>query len=174
MSGQRADQPGPAVRVAFVDVLVLRGSGEALEVLCLRRAPAARSPGSWEVVHGHIDPGETPVVAALREMREETGLQALQLYNLSRVEMFYRHTADEVVLIPVFAVFVPANGQVRVSAEHDRFEWLTPDQARARLAWPRERREVVDAVVLFGDGGAGVLEDVLWVEREEWAAKGER
>src|SRR5437762_14258642 len=42
-----------------------------LEVLVLRRGPDGRSPGSWETVHGTVDPGETPVAAALRELQEE-------------------------------------------------------------------------------------------------------
>src|SRR3989454_9601033 len=61
-------------RVAFVDVYVLRPTPGGLEALGLRRGATAgnRSPGSWETVHGHIEPGETPVAAALREVREET------------------------------------------------------------------------------------------------------
>lgn len=147
----------------YVDTYVLRGAGDALELLVLRRAAGGRSPGSWETVHGTIEPGETPLQASLRETREETGLAAERVYNASRVEMFYRHSADEVVLIPVFAAFVPAAARVQLSAEHDSAEWLTPQEATGRLTWPRERRALGDIVQLFGAGGAGLLEDVLRV-----------
>ena len=150
-------------RVAYVDVLVLRGALASLEVLCLRRGPHGRSPGSWEAVHGHIDPGETAAAAARREVLEEAGAESERLYNLSRVESFYRHASDEVVLIPVFAAFLRADAEVRISPEHDRFEWLPPDQARARMSWPRVRREIDDVMGLLGSGGAGVLEDMLRV-----------
>jgi len=148
-------------RVAYVDVIVLRESGPTLEVLCLRRGPHGRSPGSWEAVHGHIDPGETAVATARRELLEEAGEEAERLYNLSRVESFYRHTTDEVVFIPVFAAFFRADADVRISPEHDQFQWLPPDQARARMSWPRVRREIDDVMGLLGSGGAGVLEDML-------------
>ena len=69
----RRRPPVTAIRVCFVDTLVLRGAGERLEVLVLRRAPGGRNPGSWETVHGTIESGETPVQASLRELREETG-----------------------------------------------------------------------------------------------------
>jgi 8-oxo-dGTP pyrophosphatase MutT (NUDIX family) len=145
-------------RVAYVDVLVLRGAGPTLDVLCLRRASHGRSPGSWEAVHGHIDPGETPVAAALREVREEAGARPARLYNLSRIETFYRHTTDEVVLIPVFAAFLRWEAEVALSPEHDQFEWLPPHEARARMSWPRVRRELDDVMALLCGrtrGGAG-------------------
>jgi dATP pyrophosphohydrolase len=152
-----------ATRVAFVDTYVVRRAGDALELLLLRRAPPGRCPGSWETVHGTIEPGETPVAACLRETREETGLEPERVYNASRVEMFYRHADDEVALIPVFVAFVAPGSAPRLSAEHDDAQWLPPDTAAARVSWPRERRGIEDVVRLFGKGGAGLLEDVLRV-----------
>jgi ADP-ribose pyrophosphatase len=152
-----------SVRVSLVDLYVLRGAGAGLECLVLRRAAGGRCPGSWETVHGHIEPGEAPADAARRELQEETGLAPERLYNLSRVETFYQHRLDEVALVPVFAAFVPAAAAVRTGAEHDRFEWLRPAEARKRFAWPREARGLDDAVALLGEGGAGPVEDVLRV-----------
>jgi 8-oxo-dGTP pyrophosphatase MutT (NUDIX family) len=151
------------VAVSLVDVYVLRSAGAALECLALRRSAGGRCPGSWETVHGHIEPGESPSAAAQRELREETGLEPLRLYNLSRVELFYQHRADEVALVPVFAAFVDPAAEVRISPEHDRYAWLGPDAARGRFAWPRERRTLDDLIALIGRGDGGVLEDVLRV-----------
>ncbi len=152
-----------ALLTKFVDVYVLRGAGPALEVLVLRRGPGGRCPGSWEAVHGHIEADESPADAARRELAEETGLVPDRLYNLSRVELFYQHRLDQVALVPVFAAFVPPAGDARPGPEHDRLEWLGPDQARARFAWPRERRALDDIRVLFAEGDAGPLDDVLRV-----------
>ena len=151
------------VRVCFVDSYALRGAGDRLEVLVLRRGPHGRCPGSWEAVHGTIEPGETPVQASLRELREETGFSAERLYNVSRTEAFYQHASDEMALIPVFAAFVAANSSPRLSREHDRAEWLAPAEAARRFAWPRERRALDDILSILGGGDAGLLEDVLRV-----------
>ncbi|MFL5496905.1 MAG: NUDIX hydrolase [Gemmatimonadales bacterium] len=151
------------IRVALVDVYVLRGTGPALECLVLRRAAGGRCPGSWEAVHGHIEAGERPADAALRELQEETGLTPLRLYNLSRMESFYLHRSDEVALVPVFAAFVPADATVRLGPEHDGSEWLPPEAALRRFAWPREGRALEDILVLLGGGDGGAVEDVLRV-----------
>jgi len=152
-----------SVRVSLVDLYVLRGGGSTLECLVLRRAPGGRCPGSWETVHGHIEPEETPTDAARRELAEETGLVPERLYNLSRVEAFYQHRKDEIALVPVFAAFVSPGAAVRTGEEHDRHEWLTPPDASGRFAWPREARALEDAVALLGSGAAGAVEDVLRV-----------
>jgi 8-oxo-dGTP pyrophosphatase MutT (NUDIX family) len=152
-----------AIRVAFVDTLVLRGAGSTLQVLLLRRAPHGRNPGSWETVHGTIEEGETPVQASLRELREETGLTPDRFYNLSRIEGFYQHKSDELVIIPAFAAFVGADALPLLSREHDAFVWLMPRDAAKRFAWPRERRALEDVLSIVGSGGGGLLDDVLRV-----------
>lgn len=151
------------VRVSVVDVYPLRVGGAGLEVLVLRRAAGGRCVGNWETVHGHIEPDERPVDAALRELREETGLQPRALYNVSRVESFYQHRTDEIALIPVFAALIGTGAEPVLSAEHDGMEWLGFAEAAQRLAWPRERRALQDITILLGRGGAGPLEDVLRV-----------
>jgi dihydroneopterin triphosphate diphosphatase len=154
------------IRVAYIDVYVLRPADrgrEAWEVLALRRGGAGRSAGSWETVHGSIESGETPTEAALRELREETGLVPSRLYNASRLESFYHHRTDEVALIPVFAALVSGDAEVRLSPEHDALVWLAPADAAARFSWPRERRALEDVVLLFRKGDGGLLEDVLRV-----------
>ncbi len=152
-----------SVRVSLVDVYVLRGAESSLECLVLRRAAGGRCSGSWETVHGHIEPGEHPAEAAARELAEETGLMPLRLYNVSRVESFYQHRIDEVALVPVFAAFVTLESPVRLGPEHDRFEWVTPATAESRFAWPRERRALEDIVALFRGAQAGAVDDVLRV-----------
>lgn len=152
-----------AIRVCFVDTFVLRRGGVEWEVLVLRRSARGRNPGSWETVHGTIEPGETPVQASLRELREETGLAPERFYNLSRIEGFYQHRTDELAIIPAFAALVAADALPRLSDEHDACVWLPPDEAARRFAWPRERRALDDVLSIVGVEGGGLLDDVLRV-----------
>ena len=151
------------VRVLIVDVYVLRPDGPGVQVLCLRRAPGRRCAGTWETVHGHIVEGERPVDAALRELGEETGLSPERLYNASRVEAFYLHRRDTMALIPVFCAIVGTDARLVISEEHDRAEWVSGGEAGNRFAWPREQRALADVLRLFGEGDAGLVDDVLRV-----------
>ena len=149
------------VRVGVVDVVVLRAVGRAWKVLALRRA-SGRSPGSWEFVHGHIEKGELPAVAARRELGEESGLTTDRLYSIT-ANSFYLLKTDTVQVALVFAAIVESD-RVVLSAEHDRFEWLSLAAAQKRLTWPRDGESVRHAVTLLKRGDAGVVEDVLRVE----------
>ena len=94
-------------------------------------------------------------------MHEETGLAPSRLFNLSRVELFYQHRTSEVALVPVFAAFVADSAEPTLGSEHDAAEWLTPEEAGARVAWARESRAIEDIVRMLGTGDAGPLADVL-------------
>lgn len=145
-----------------VDVYVIRPHRSAWRVLTLQRALDTRCPSSWETVHGHVTEGERPAVAAVREVREETGLAVDRLYNVT-VQPFYLHAIDTVELAVVFAAFVREPGPVVLSAEHRAHEWLPVSLARKRFVWPRSRLALDDIVALLKRGHAGPVEDVLRV-----------
>jgi dihydroneopterin triphosphate diphosphatase len=144
-----------------VDVFVFRHVADGLRVLALRRAVGTRCTGAWEIVHGRMEPAERPEDAALREVREETGLTVERLYNLT-CQPFYLHRLSTVQMAVVFVAFV-LNDDVTLGFEHDQAEWLMPDEAMARLSWPRSISALRDAVQVFHTGDAGPVEDVLRV-----------
>lgn len=57
--------------------LILHPAGDA--VLIARRTPEAHLGGFWEFPGGKCEPGETPEACAVRETREETGLEVFVL-----------------------------------------------------------------------------------------------
>jgi dATP pyrophosphohydrolase len=132
-------------------------------ILTMRRAAGVRCTGAWELVHGSIEPGETPADAARREVLEETGLAVERLYSIT-VNPFYLPTVDVVQMAMVFAAVVPADIPVTLGIEHDASAWLRPVAAIARLQWPREHAAVRYAMHLLRTGDAGAAEDVLRIE----------
>lgn len=150
------------INVGTVDAYLISVRTEGWRILTLQRSTNTRCPLAWETVHGRIEPGEEPEQAAVREVREETGLEVQRLYNVC-VQPFYLHRIRTVELAVVFAAFVEPDANVRLGEEHVRSEWLTPDLALERFVWPRERAALRDILLLLRSGDAGPVEDVLRV-----------
>jgi len=152
------------VRVSIVDLLVARFAASGLEVLLLRRAPGMRCAGAWETVHGKIEHGERPDAAAMRELREETGLDCERLYNIT-LGGFYLHTQGVLSLTVVFCALVAADAVPVIGEEHDASRWLPIAAAMDECAWPREREAMQHVAHLLRNGrDGGAVEDVLRVQ----------
>jgi 8-oxo-dGTP pyrophosphatase MutT (NUDIX family) len=149
------------IEVGTVDVFVIHESPAGWRVLALQRALDTRCPTAWEPVHGHIEPGEEPQDAAIREVREETGLQVERLYVV-RVQPFYLRKRQAVEMAIVFAAFV-RDARIATSLEHQQHAWLTVDEALTRFAFPGERASLREIVELLSTGDAGPVDDVMRV-----------
>jgi 8-oxo-dGTP pyrophosphatase MutT (NUDIX family) len=72
----RRAQAAPGRRPAAVAVLLSPGADGRAGFLLTRRAAALRTHArQWALPGGRLEPGERPVEAALRELREEVGLE---------------------------------------------------------------------------------------------------
>ena len=97
-------------------------------VLMTRRAPQKSYSGFYECTGGCAFAGETPALAATRELREETGLE-LENPFLARV----CRRVDDFAFTYIFRA--PLSAQPRPqSGETVAPEWLTPDRYAALLA----------------------------------------
>jgi len=166
VSSQRLGEPSLTVSqlsIGTIDVYVIRPLPAGWRVLVLQRALETRCPTAWETVHGHIEEGEEPEDAAIREVREEAGLEVSRLYNVT-VQPFYLHRSHTVQLAVVFAAFVDEPATLTLGSEHQRAEWLTVDEALDRFQWPREREALREIAHLLRTGDAGPVEDVLRVK----------
>lgn len=123
--------------------------GAPLEFLLIRRAPGRIFPGFWQCVTGGIEAGERVPLAALREVREETGFGPAQIeafYDLDQVAHFYDERSDEVVAAALFAVRVAPDAEPRLSGEHDGARWVGREGAERLAVWPAYR-DTLDRIV---------------------------
>jgi len=126
--------------VYFVTVLVIRLHGEGYQLLMARRSEGRYMGGTWHVISGGIEPDETAVQAALREMREEAGLVPAELYCLGAITSFYRPDNDSLNIAPMFCAIVDEDAAVAINPEHTAFEWIDVSEAASRLMWPGDRQ----------------------------------
>ena len=105
-------------RVAAV-VLVRQG-----RVLLAHRRPDRRwYPDCWDLIGGHVEPGETPRDAAARECAEEIGVTVTRLGPVPMA------TGDASMELHAFVATSwhgePAN---LATDEHDDLRWFRPDE----------------------------------------------
>jgi dihydroneopterin triphosphate diphosphatase len=155
-AGRRRDD-GPLLRLVRLEV----AAAEKVEFLLLRRAKTdAILPGLWQGVSGGLEPGESSMDAALRELTEETGIARASiehLYHLDQVNQFLGPSTNEILSAAVLAVRVSPDVEPVVSHEHDALRWASPEEALELAVWPAYRESI-----------RRVVEILLDPERAKW------
>ena len=133
--------------IVVVHLLVSHRGAQGDELLLLRRPAVGVAGGLWAPPGGHLEGGETPMRAALRECREELGVvlsgplepRALLVYdddgdagfNL----VFHGRLERRATLVPDPAAASDARYWPRTALPEDRVPWL--DAALAAGASPK-------------------------------------
>ena len=125
-------------------VVVVRRDGE---LLVMRRAPERL--GYWSLVSGGLEPDETSWHAAVRELREETGLET-QIRKLP-ISLSYSLLDDppairaryapgiERITVHAFVTDAPADWEPTLDAEHDLYRWCDLDAALELMKYETAR-----------------------------------
>jgi 8-oxo-dGTP diphosphatase len=99
--------------------------------LLLKRAEDNIFPdnvGKWECPGGRVEPNENPEHTALRELKEEAGLEGRIVKELPELQMNDDRVQSK---CRVYLVEINSN-QVRLSEEHSDFLWLAPEEVKEK------------------------------------------
>jgi bis(5'-nucleosidyl)-tetraphosphatase len=94
--------------------------------------------GHWDFAKGNIEYGENESQAALREIREETGIESVHFLEgfRVRIEYYYKRDGNLVHKEVVFFLARSDSQRVILSNEHIGYSWCDFDRS---LAEPTER-----------------------------------
>jgi 8-oxo-dGTP pyrophosphatase MutT (NUDIX family) len=133
--------------------VVVRGDREVVVIVPTRRAPnGARVLG---LPKGHVDPGETPLQAAEREVREETGVVAELVRDLGEVRYWYRREGRTISKAVSFYLFRYVHGDTE---DHDdeveEARWMPLTEAQTALSHAGEREMITRALAALEEARA--------------------
>jgi 8-oxo-dGTP diphosphatase len=100
----------------------------------------------WSFPKGKLEPGETFETAALREVREETGMTCRLLRFIGHTEYLDRKGRPKAV---AYWVMAAESGFFTPNEEVDELRWLSAEAASRALSYPRDRELV--AVLMAAD-----------------------
>ncbi|SLN27511.1 8-oxo-dGTP diphosphatase [Roseovarius albus] len=129
--------PEIPIRAFMVSLVALRRTAARVEVLLLKRNETL--VGEWCQIAGSIEEGETAWQAAVRELREETGLEAQALYSADICEQFYETDRNAITMAPVFVAFIDEGDAVVLNQEHSESRWVPFDKARDMVPFAGHR-----------------------------------
>ena len=113
--------------------VVFRRKSGAVEILLIKDAK-----DRWTIPKGHVEPGEEPGATAEREIREETGLQDMEVLNwLGKVNFRYRR-GHSLVLMTMHIWLVEAQGNTDKLHPEDWLNdvrWLPATEAVDHIAY---------------------------------------
>ncbi|WP_160036401.1 NUDIX hydrolase [Paenibacillus sp. An7] len=123
------------LRCKGIAVVLLKSTPYGYKVLLLKRAtPVLR--GVWCYIGGGIEEGEKAWEAALREIREETGITKVSLFTSNKYDQFYSANENYIYVAPVFVGYVNDGQEVTLNNSHSEYEWLTFTEAIERVRIP--------------------------------------
>ena len=137
-----AELPSPTDVVQAAGGLVIRRLDGRLHVAIVHR-PMHQD---WSFPKGKLEEGETFEEAALREVREETGLVCRTLRFIGHTEYTDRKGRPKAV---AYWVMTAVAGSFRPNGEVDELLWASSREAQILLTYPRDRELV--AVLMAAD-----------------------
>ena len=93
--------------------------------------------GHWDFPKGNIEAGENEKQAAIREIREETGITDVEFLDGFRMKIDYRYRHGRQLVLKEVVLFLARTRtrQVTLSHEHVGFAWRKYDEAMGHLTY---------------------------------------
>lgn len=132
-----------------VEIVLFKRTEAGIRFLMLKRNP--QKGGFWQPITGGVHEGETDTNAAIREVREETGVEA----KTPLVDTGHSFTFEEepkTYYEHVFGLEIDEQTNVVLSPEHTELAWVSKQEALdSYLKWPGNKQGLEALARIVGD-----------------------
>ena len=129
------------IKVRVVDCYVYQQTDKGLKFLILKRNEKKLYEHLWQGVAGKIEKDEEAWQTAIRELKEETGLDPVKMFVADHISQFYEKHGDRVNLVPVFGIEVDSKNVI-LSDEHIEYKWVDFKEAFDTLVWNGQKKGI--------------------------------
>jgi len=123
--------------------VVLLNSNKVL----LLQHPDTTTSGHWDFPKGHVEKGEDELQTALRELKEETGIDNIKIVDDFNHHISYTFFRDNETILKevLFFLGITNHEKVSISSEHQNFVWLQYESAYERLTYDNAKKTLKKA-----------------------------
>ncbi|HZW85236.1 MAG TPA: NUDIX domain-containing protein [Nitrososphaerales archaeon] len=119
-----------------------------------RRYLLLQNAGRWDFPKGGIEKGESELETVLREVKEESGIDDLEMIPGFRkvIEYFYRREGKNVHKQVVYLLGRTDKEKIKISFEHQGFGWFSFRDAVTRASYDNSKNTLNDAEKFLKSG----------------------
>jgi 8-oxo-dGTP pyrophosphatase MutT (NUDIX family) len=103
---------------------------------------------NWSFAKGHTEEGETPIVTAMRELKEETGIEEIKILDIPLIHEEYeifRHGENRLKVNEYF-IGIVTNNKVKIDGDEIcAYKWVTYEEAINTFTHEERKQALYDA-----------------------------
>lgn len=126
--------------------ILFRDTENGREYLLLQHAEGTRvsrpaHQGHWSFPKGHVEKGETTEETVRREIKEETGLFAIEFIPdfKETIRYFVHYNSEKRLKFVAFFLARTREGTITISFEHQGFIWLPYEEAIKKITYSSDK-----------------------------------
>lgn len=124
------------------------------QCLVVKRASYRNYPGKWDLPGGRVEQGENIKKSALRELRDETGLQLNKLPKATKLTKVTKLDGKSRLRVLFVASNVKAK-KITLDEEHTKYKWTALDKILPRMH-PKTRRLIKKSLAMNKKSQQGI------------------
>jgi 8-oxo-dGTP pyrophosphatase MutT (NUDIX family) len=121
--------------------VVYRITGETILWLVTKPRPSLAFPNErFTLPKGEIEKNETPQETAVREVKEESGIEAKAVKKIDYGKSFYEIDGEKIFKVTTYFLMEYVSGEPRENEEVEEIFWLPLGEAKGKLSYGNEKK----------------------------------